>query len=78
MDNSDSGRTISRRGMLGQVAGAVAAVPVVAPPAGSVNRNSAPSQLKITDIRACTVASNFDYPHITQDGTLRNALEDED
>jgi L-alanine-DL-glutamate epimerase-like enolase superfamily enzyme len=67
MDNSDGGRTVSRRGMLGQVVGAVAATSVIAPPAGSVNRNSAPSQLKITDIRACTVASNFDYPIIRVD-----------
>jgi len=31
------------------------------------NRNSAPSDLKITDIRACLVASNFDYPIIRID-----------
>ena len=35
--------------------------------AGGVNRNSAPSQLKITDMRACTVAANYDYPIIRID-----------
>jgi L-alanine-DL-glutamate epimerase-like enolase superfamily enzyme len=29
-----------------------------------VNRNSAPSNLKITDMRACRVAANYDYPII--------------
>jgi L-alanine-DL-glutamate epimerase-like enolase superfamily enzyme len=29
-----------------------------------VNRNSAPSGLKITDMRACRVAANYDYPLI--------------
>jgi L-alanine-DL-glutamate epimerase-like enolase superfamily enzyme len=29
-----------------------------------VNRNSAPSGLKITDMRACRVAANYDYPII--------------
>ncbi len=32
-----------------------------------VNRNSAPSQLKITDMRAIRIASNFDYPIIRID-----------
>ena len=32
-----------------------------------VNRFSAPSQLKITDMRACTVAANYDYPIIRID-----------
>ena len=32
-----------------------------------VNRNSAPSQLRITDMRAVLVASNFDYPIIRID-----------
>jgi L-alanine-DL-glutamate epimerase-like enolase superfamily enzyme len=31
---------------------------------GKVNRNSAPSGLRITDMRACRVASNYDYPII--------------
>jgi L-alanine-DL-glutamate epimerase-like enolase superfamily enzyme len=34
---------------------------------GGFNRNSAPSQLKITDMRAVLVASNFDYPIIRID-----------
>jgi L-alanine-DL-glutamate epimerase-like enolase superfamily enzyme len=34
---------------------------------GGVNKNSAPSNLKITDIRACLVASNFNYPIIRID-----------
>ena len=33
----------------------------------SFNRNSAPSQLKITDMRSVLVASNFDYPIIRID-----------
>ncbi len=32
-----------------------------------VNRLSAPSQLKITNMRACTVAANYDYPIIRID-----------
>src|SRR5512141_2666050 len=36
-------------------------------PAAPVNRYSAPSSLKITDIRACTVAANYDYPIIRID-----------
>jgi L-alanine-DL-glutamate epimerase-like enolase superfamily enzyme len=35
--------------------------------ATGVNRNSAPSQLKITDMRACRVAANYDYPLIRID-----------
>jgi L-alanine-DL-glutamate epimerase-like enolase superfamily enzyme len=31
---------------------------------GQVNRNSAPSDLRITDMRACRVAANYDYPLI--------------
>ncbi len=38
-----------------------------APVARPVNTRSAPSGLKITGIRACTVASNFDYPIIRID-----------
>src|ERR1019366_5600707 len=30
----------------------------------TVNRNSAPSKLRITDMRACRVAANYDYPII--------------
>ena len=36
-------------------------------PAAPVNRFSAPSNLKITDIRACTVATYYDYPIIRID-----------
>lgn len=35
--------------------------------AGGVNKNSAPSQLRITDMRAIRVASNYDYPIIRID-----------
>ncbi|MCC6863115.1 MAG: mandelate racemase/muconate lactonizing enzyme family protein, partial [Bryobacterales bacterium] len=35
--------------------------------AGGVNKFSSPSDLKITDIRACLVASNYDYPLIRID-----------
>ena len=31
---------------------------------GNINRNSSPSALKITDIRACRIAANYDYPII--------------
>jgi hypothetical protein len=30
----------------------------------SLNTNSAPSDLRITDMRACRVAANYDYPII--------------
>ena len=51
------------------------------PQAGGVNRNSAPSQLRITDMRAIRIATNFDYPIIRVDtnqgvyglGELRDA-----
>ncbi len=33
----------------------------------TVNRNSSPSTLKITDMRACRVAANYDYPIIRID-----------
>ncbi|NWF84303.1 MAG: mandelate racemase/muconate lactonizing enzyme family protein [Bryobacteraceae bacterium] len=35
--------------------------------AGAVNRNSAPSQLRITDMRSVLIASNYDYPVIRID-----------
>lgn len=34
---------------------------------GQLNAHSSPSDLKITDIRACTIASNYDYPIIRMD-----------
>ena len=68
---------VTRRGMLHRMAGLpalasvfkiaeTAALPQAAAPQG-FNRNSAPSQLKITDMRACTVAANYDYPIIRID-----------
>jgi L-alanine-DL-glutamate epimerase-like enolase superfamily enzyme len=33
----------------------------------NLNKHSAPSELKITDLRACTVAANYDYPIIRID-----------
>jgi L-alanine-DL-glutamate epimerase-like enolase superfamily enzyme len=51
---------ITRRDMLGATL-----APAVAPQ--GVNKLSAPSALKITDMRACTVASNYDYPIIRVD-----------
>jgi len=64
---------MSRRRMLTASTGAAAVVSAFAPaeaqepkPAG-VNTLSAPSKLKITDMRACTVAANYDYPIIRID-----------
>ena len=34
---------------------------------GSINKNSAPSKLRITDMRACRIASGLDYPIIRID-----------
>ena len=62
----------SRRNLLRASAG-MAALPSfaeAAEPAGAmrgVNRRSAPSALKITDMRACTIAANYDYPIIRID-----------
>ncbi len=58
-------RKLSRRGMLWALAGAAA--PLSAAQQSGVNRNSAPSKLRITDMRACTVAANYDYPIIRID-----------
>jgi len=44
-------------------------------PPQTVNTNSAPSNLKITDMRALTIAANYDYPVIridTNPGRLRS------
>jgi L-alanine-DL-glutamate epimerase-like enolase superfamily enzyme len=72
-----SSSKFSRRRWLEKAAGAAALGSVFklverdanaqAPRAGGVNRYSAPSQLKITDMRACRVASNADYPIIRID-----------
>ena len=73
MLNSKTG--IQRRSMLGMVAGTAAlgglaaeqAAGAQSPQPGGVNRNSAPSQLRITDMRAIRIASNYDYPIIRID-----------
>jgi len=66
---------MNRRQLLRQSAGAgIAATaaaeqqagPGAAKP-GGFNPYSAPSQLKITDMRACTIAANYDYPIIRLD-----------
>jgi len=67
--------SMNRRQLLRQSAGAGLAAtaaaeeqagPGAAKP-GGFNPYSAPSQLKITDMRACTIAANYDYPIIRLD-----------
>ncbi len=65
---------LSRRGLLGGVAAGGALLKSAEAPAGAQNpqpggfsRNSAPSQLRITDMRACRIASGLDYPIIRID-----------
>ena len=65
---------LSRRGLLGGVATGGALLKSVEPAAsaqnpqaGGVNKNSAPSKLRITDMRACRIASGLDYPIIRID-----------
>lgn len=75
MENSRS--HMSRRKLLERAAGLAGLgsalnlvdVPADAQPlqAGGVNKNSAPSDLKITDMRAIRIASNYDYPIIRID-----------
>jgi L-alanine-DL-glutamate epimerase-like enolase superfamily enzyme len=55
---------MTRRKLLQLAAGAVAPLGAAAQ---GVNMRSAPSKLKITDMRACTVAANYDYPIIRID-----------
>jgi hypothetical protein len=61
---------LSRRAMLRSAAAAAMFGPLFKATEGSVsaqetvNRNSAPSGLKITDMRACRLATNYDYPLI--------------
>jgi hypothetical protein len=66
----------SRRSLLRRIAALSAAGPLFRATQGELsaqarqsgpNRFSAPSDLKITDIRACLVAANFDYPIIRID-----------
>lgn len=67
--------TISRRKVLAASSGAAAlasglsfaGAAASAQSAPGVNKNSAPSDLKITDMRACTIAANYDYPIIRID-----------
>jgi L-alanine-DL-glutamate epimerase-like enolase superfamily enzyme len=64
----------TRRGLLRRAAALAATGPLfrltspaagaATPQSGSVNKSSAPSDLKITDMRFCRVASNYDYPII--------------
>ncbi|HWB86639.1 MAG TPA: mandelate racemase/muconate lactonizing enzyme family protein [Bryobacteraceae bacterium] len=59
---------MSRRKLLRNAAAALACGPLfkatqgTANAQGTVNKFSAPSDLKITDMRACRVAANYDYP----------------
>jgi L-alanine-DL-glutamate epimerase-like enolase superfamily enzyme len=59
---------LSRRTMFRRAAATAMLGPLFQATQGSVsgqsgvNRNSAPSALKITDMRACRVAANYDYP----------------
>src|SRR3974377_568464 len=61
---------LTRRSIFRRAAGAAMFGPLFKATEGSaseqqtVNRNSAPSTLKITDMRACRVAANYDYPLI--------------
>jgi L-alanine-DL-glutamate epimerase-like enolase superfamily enzyme len=54
-------------GVSALMTGAEAGAPLQAKPLPQVNKNSSPSDLKITDMRACTVAANYDYPIIRID-----------
>ena len=77
MDLDRPPEQLSRRKIL-QQAGSAAALASAVTPAGAaaqaatektmpLNKFSAPSDLKITDMRACTVAANYDYPIIRID-----------
>jgi L-alanine-DL-glutamate epimerase-like enolase superfamily enzyme len=73
MGMNQNGR-LSRRGLLGGAAACGSLLNLTErclsaqnPPPGSVNKNSAPSQLRITDMRACRIASGLDYPIIRID-----------
>ena len=63
-------RKPTRRSLFRQAAATAAFGPLfqatkgTANPQQGVNRNSAPSALRITDMRACRVAANYDYPII--------------
>src|SRR5512146_2725913 len=64
-------KKISRRGLL-RASASAAVLPSIPSAAEArepqgVNLNSAPAKLRITDMRACTVAANYDYPIIRID-----------
>jgi L-alanine-DL-glutamate epimerase-like enolase superfamily enzyme len=75
MSNPDDG--IKRRSIFKMAAGSAAFAPMLNAsgepadqqplPTGGVNTNSAPSQLRITDMRAIRIATNYDYPIIRID-----------
>lgn len=66
-------RRVSRRRLLGQFAAAAGILQLTEDKGqaqsgnGAFNRNSAPSQLRITDMRSVLIASNYDYPIIRID-----------
>src|SRR5208337_2354721 len=70
MTNKREKAKLTRRAMLRGAAAAAMLGPLFKATEGSVsaqetvNRHSAPSGLKITDMRACRVAANYDYPLI--------------
>ncbi len=70
MKNASRKSMLTRRTMLRSAAAAAMFGPLFKATEGTVsaqekvNRNSAPSGLKITDMRACRVAANYDYPLI--------------
>ncbi len=70
MTNKYEKSRLTRRAMLRGAAVASMLGPIFKATEGSVsaqesvNRNSAPSGLKITDMRACRLATNYDYPLI--------------
>ena len=72
--SSGDRRRLSRRLMMARLAGFAgifkmteAGASAQAARGQGVNRNSAPSELKITDMRSVLVASNYDYPIIRID-----------
>jgi L-alanine-DL-glutamate epimerase-like enolase superfamily enzyme len=61
---------LSRRALLGGLAASALAgrdAAAQTPQPGGFNRNSAPSQLRITDMRACRIAAFLDFPIIRID-----------
>src|SRR5690242_18357384 len=66
---------VTRRGLFGSMAGAAGLGLLLADrradgkplQSGGVNKNSAPSQLRITDMRSIRIASNYDDPIIRID-----------